>query len=70
MNEKKATTRPPDRRGVPKSQIRAERRQRAARKKKIFDKMVWNFIASSRMTNQTIRLFQRYQFHLDPQFIQ
>mgnify|MGYP003323966047 FL=1 len=35
MNEKKATTRPPERRGVPKSQIRAERRQRAERKKKI-----------------------------------
>ena len=31
MNEKKATTRPPERRGVPKSQIRAERRQRAER---------------------------------------
>ena len=35
MNEKKATTRPPERRGVPKSQIRDERRQRAERKKKI-----------------------------------
>tara|TARA_E500000081_G_C6130068_1_gene353116 strand:- start:655 stop:1362 length:708 start_codon:yes stop_codon:yes gene_type:complete len=35
MNEKKATTRPPERRGVPKSQIRAERRQRSERKKKI-----------------------------------
>lgn len=35
MNEKKATTRPPERRGVPKSQIRAERRQRAERKKKV-----------------------------------
>tara|TARA_Y100001935_G_scaffold85481_1_gene70982 strand:- start:896 stop:1603 length:708 start_codon:yes stop_codon:yes gene_type:complete len=35
MNEKKATTRPPERRGISKSKIRAERRQRAERKKKI-----------------------------------
>ena len=32
---KKATTRPPERRGISKSQIRAERRQRAERKKKV-----------------------------------
>ena len=35
MNERKATTRPPERRGIPKSQIRAERRLRAQRKKKV-----------------------------------
>ena len=35
MNQKKATTRPPERRGISKSQIRAERRQRAERKKKV-----------------------------------
>ena len=32
MNQKKATTRPPERRGISKSQIRAERRQRAEKK--------------------------------------
>ena len=35
MNERKATTRPPERRGISKSQIRAERRLRAQRKKKV-----------------------------------
>ena len=35
MNQKKATTRPPERRGISKSQIRSERRQRAERKKKV-----------------------------------
>ena len=33
MNQKKATTRPPERRGISKSQIRAERRQGKERRR-------------------------------------
>ncbi|MEC9450788.1 MAG: DUF3105 domain-containing protein [Chloroflexota bacterium] len=46
-NEKKrvASSRPPERRGVPKSQIRADRRKRAERRKKVRDTIVVSSIS-------------------------
>ncbi|MBM01188.1 MAG: hypothetical protein CL762_00490 [Chloroflexi bacterium] len=46
-NEKKrvASSRPPDRRGVPKSQIRADRRKRAEKRKKVRDTIVVSSIS-------------------------
>ena len=46
-NEKKrvASSRPPERRGVPKSQIRADRRKRAEKRKKVRDTIVVSSIS-------------------------